>query len=194
MHSRYIAGAGGIVENVEQPAVEDGFKSLAEGADPKHVQDLEAGIDAAIGGFATGDPDGSRGDVDAYRFGVVTGSEDGVLAGAAAGIEQCASEQARLGEADEGRLRAANVPRRRRSGIGTIPIVRGVGCGHVPHSLPNREQINRHGVGRSHEWKGPYWHAPSGHAAPPSGDTAGNRRRCPRNYRVVSIGPVLLIS
>ena len=113
----------GVVEDVEQPAVEDGFKGLTEGVDPKHVQDLEAGIDAAIGGLAAGDLDGSLGDVDAERFGAVTRGEDGVLAGAAAGIEQYASEQASLGEPDEGRLRAANVPRRSRSGVGVIPVV-----------------------------------------------------------------------
>jgi hypothetical protein len=123
VHSRYITGTSSIVEDVEQPAVEDGFKGLTEGVDPKHVQDLEAGIDAAIGGLAAGDLDGSLGDVDAERFGAVTRGEDGVLAGAAAGIEQYASEQASLGEPDEGRLRAANVPRRSRSGVGVIPVV-----------------------------------------------------------------------
>ena len=78
-----------------------------------------------------GDLDGARGDVDAEGAGAVARGEDRVLAGAAAGVEECAGERAGVGEADEGRLRAADVPGRRRAGVGVIPVVCGVGCGHV---------------------------------------------------------------
>lgn len=55
-----------------------------------------------------------------------------LLAGAAAGVEQCAGERAGLGEADEGGLRTADVPGWWRVGVGVIPIgVWGVRCCHV---------------------------------------------------------------
>ena len=132
VHSRDVPGASGVVEDVEQPAVDDGVEGLAERVEAKRVEHLEAGVDAALGGLAAGDLDGARGDVDAEGAGAVARGEDRVLAGAAAGVEQCAGERAGLGEADEGRLRAADVPWRRRAGVGVIPVVCGVSCGHVP--------------------------------------------------------------
>ena len=54
-----------------------------------------------------------------------------MLAGAAAGVEYCPAEKAGVSEADKGSLRAADVPRRRRSGVGVIPVMWGVSRGHV---------------------------------------------------------------
>ena len=53
-----------------------------------------------------------------------------MLARPAAGVEKCAGECAFVRQADKGRLWAAYVPRRRRAGIGVVPVVRRVGCGH----------------------------------------------------------------
>jgi hypothetical protein len=47
-------------------------------------------------------------------------------------------ERASFGEADECWLRAADVPRRRRAGVGVIPVVRGVSCGHARFSHVSR--------------------------------------------------------
>jgi hypothetical protein len=50
------------------------------------VEHLEAGVDAAQGRLAAGELDGAPGDVDTDGASVVERGEDGVLAGAAAGV------------------------------------------------------------------------------------------------------------
>ncbi|MGO9660294.1 MAG: hypothetical protein ACLP7F_18315 [Acidimicrobiales bacterium] len=55
-----------------------------------------------------------------------------MLAGAAPDVDEGAGERPGIGEADEGRLRAADVPGGRRAGVRAVPIMRGVGCSHVP--------------------------------------------------------------
>ena len=67
----------------------------------------------------------------AEGVGTVASREDRVLAGAAAGVEECAAERAGIGEADKGGLWATDVPGRRRACVGAVPVVGRVGCGHV---------------------------------------------------------------
>ena len=98
MHSRDVLGASGVVEDVEQPAVNDGVEGLAKPVEVERVEHLEAGVDAALGGLVAGDLDGAGRDVDAESAGAMEGCKDGVLAGAAAGVEQCPTERASLGE------------------------------------------------------------------------------------------------
>jgi hypothetical protein len=74
----------------------------------------------------------ARKDVDTDGVGSMERGEDGVLAGAAAGDEQRAGECSSLGEMHECGLRAADVLRRWRTGVGVIPVrVWGVSFGHV---------------------------------------------------------------
>jgi hypothetical protein len=72
LQSRDVVGASGVVEDVEQPAVDDGVEGLAERVEVEGVEHLEAGVDAALGGLAAGDLDGARGDVDADGAGAVS--------------------------------------------------------------------------------------------------------------------------
>ena len=69
VQSRDVPGAGGVVEDVEQPAVDDRVEGLAERVEAERVEHLEAGVNAALGGLAAGDLDGARGDVDAEGVG-----------------------------------------------------------------------------------------------------------------------------
>jgi hypothetical protein len=86
VQSRDVVDASGVVEDVEQPAVDDGVEGLAERVEVAGVEHLEAGVDAAQGRLAAGELDGAPGDVDTDGASVVERGEDGVLAGAAAGV------------------------------------------------------------------------------------------------------------
>jgi hypothetical protein len=90
-----------VVKDVEQPAVNNRVKRLAERVEVACVEHLEAGVDVALGGLVASDLDGARGDVDAEGLGAASCSEDGVLARAAAGVEQRSMEGAGLSKADE---------------------------------------------------------------------------------------------
>ncbi len=58
--SGYVARAGGVVEDVKQPAVNDRVEDLTEGVDAERVEYLEAGVDAAFGCLAAGGLDSER--------------------------------------------------------------------------------------------------------------------------------------
>ena len=97
----------------------------------QRVEHLEAGLDAALSALAASDLDRARGDVDAEGVGAAAGRKDRVLAGPAAGVQECAGQRAGVRETDKGGLWAAYVPGRRRTCIGVVPVVGGVGCGDV---------------------------------------------------------------
>ena len=126
-----VAGAGIVVEYVEQPAVEDRVEGLAERIEAHRVEHLEGGIDPPLSGLALGDLDRARGDVDAKGVGTAKCSENRVLASPAARVEEGAGERIGVGEAEKNGLRAADVPRRQRADVGAVPVVMGwAGCGH----------------------------------------------------------------
>ena len=99
VHGGDVPGAGRIVEHVEEPAVDDRVEGRAERVEAERVEDLEAGVDAALDGLAAGDLDGARGDVDAEGAGTAARGEERVLTGTAAGVEQRAGERVAVGEA-----------------------------------------------------------------------------------------------
>src|SRR5215470_17898816 len=107
---------------MKQSAVDDSVERLAERVEIQRVEHPETGIDAARGRLAAGGLDGASGNVDTAGAGAVERGKDGVFAGAASGVEQRAGQRASLGEADEGALRAADVPGRWRAGVGVIPF------------------------------------------------------------------------
>ncbi len=109
-----VPGAGGVVKDVEQPAVDDRVEGLAESVEAERVENLEDRPHAAFGGLAPGDPNRSWRDVDAEGVGAAAPGEDRVLAGPTAGVEQCARERAGVRQADKGGLWAADIPGRRR--------------------------------------------------------------------------------
>ena len=58
MHSRDVPGAVGVIEDVEQPAVDDRVEGLAERDEAERIDHLKASVDA-LGGLAAGDLDGA---------------------------------------------------------------------------------------------------------------------------------------
>ncbi len=141
------------------------------GFDTERVEHLEAGVDVALGGLAAGGLDGECRDVDAEGAGAQARSEDRVLAGAAAGVEECTGQRTDLGEADKGGLWAADVPRGQRACVGAIPVVGGVGRSHVrilvrransasATARNNLEEGRGQGVG-DESTIGREWHAPA---------------------------------
>ena len=64
-------------------------------------------------------------------MGAAAGRKDRVLARPAAGVQECAGERSGVRETNKGGLWAAYVPGRRRTCIGVVPVVGGVGCGDV---------------------------------------------------------------
>src|SRR5262245_42160488 len=122
LQSGVVSDTGRVVEDMKQSTVDNGVEGLAERDEVERVDHPEAGIDAARGRLAAGGLDGASGDVDTAGVGAVERGEEGVFAGAASGVEQCAGQRASLGEANERGLRAADVPRRWRAGVGVIPF------------------------------------------------------------------------
>jgi len=112
MDSGYVAVPRGVVEDVEQSAVDDRVEYLIEGVELKRVEDPEASLDTALGCFAACRLNRHRRDVDAEGASAQAGSEDRVLASAATGVEKCPRERAQVGEPDERGLWSADVPRR----------------------------------------------------------------------------------
>src|SRR5258708_27985470 len=131
MEGRDVAGAGSVVEDVEQPTVEDRLEGLAERVEAQRVEHLEDGLDTALIGLAPGDLDRALGDVDAEGLGTAASGKDRVLAGPAARVEESTGERAGVGQAENRGLWASDVPRRRRARVRVVPVVGRAGCSHV---------------------------------------------------------------
>ena len=100
-----------VVEHVEHAAVDNRVEGQAQVGQPERVTDFEASHQAPFGRLLPGPPDGEAGHVDPDRVGAVSGGQQGLLSGAATGVEHAPGEQALFREAHEGRLRPADVPR-----------------------------------------------------------------------------------
>jgi hypothetical protein len=112
VQARDVAGPVGVVEDVEQRAVDDGVVDLSP-AQIHRVGDLEAGVDALDGGVVAGLRDGGRRGVDPEHVVAKAGEQDRVLPGAAAHVEHLAADPARSFEFDDRGLRRTDHPRRR---------------------------------------------------------------------------------
>ena len=125
-----VPGAGVIVEDVEEPAVDDRLEGLVERVEAQRVEHLEDGLDPAFSGLALGDLDRARGDVDAEGVGALARREDCVFAGPATRVKEGAGQRAGVSETEKGGLWAPNVPGRRRARVGSVPVSGWAGCGH----------------------------------------------------------------
>src|ERR1039457_353750 len=99
-----------IVEDVEQPAVDDRVEADAELPEVQRVGDLEPGRHASLGCFPARLRDGARRKVDTHDVRAVLGGQQRVFPGAAACVEYPAAEHAAVRQADERGLRPADVP------------------------------------------------------------------------------------
>ena len=85
VQSRDVVNASGVVEHMEQTAVDDGVEGLAQRVEVERIVHLKTGIGTTLDRLATGVLDGARGNVDTEGTGAVKRGEDRVLTGAAAG-------------------------------------------------------------------------------------------------------------
>src|ERR1019366_1002956 len=105
-----VPGPPLVVEDVEQPAVDDRVEADAELPEVHRVGDLEPGQHASLGGFPARLRDGARRKVDTHDVRAVPGGQQRVFPGAAACVEYPAAEHAAVRQADERGLRPAGVP------------------------------------------------------------------------------------
>ena len=121
----HVPDAVFVVEDMEDPAVDDRAEGQAEVSGVQRVGDFEAGVQASFEGLAAGPLDGKRRQVDTHRVRPVRGGEQGLLTGAATGIQQPPGQQSFVRQPHEGRLRPADVPWRGRiRRVGGVPARR----------------------------------------------------------------------
>jgi hypothetical protein len=101
-----VPGEVDVIESVEQPAVEDCVKGLAERVEAQRVEHLENGLDPTLSGLAPGDLNRARGDIDAEGDGAAVRGQDRVFTGPAA-----ASSRAPVGVPKSARRRNAGCGR-----------------------------------------------------------------------------------
>ena len=112
-----------VIEDVEQPTVENGVEPIIQLDQAQGVQDEEPRLEAPFGRLGLGELDGPRSDVDADGLVAQGGRQEGMLASAATDIEDLADQSAGLGKTLERRLGPSNVPRRRVVGVDGIEVV-----------------------------------------------------------------------
>lgn len=78
----------GVVEDVEQTAVEDGVEGLAERVETQRVEHLQDDLGPTVGGLASGNLNRARGDIDSEGEGAAARGQDRVLTSPAARVEQ----------------------------------------------------------------------------------------------------------
>src|SRR6266545_1112918 len=116
-----------VVEDVEQAAVDHAVEHFGEVFEGQGVHHEEGGRQPPLGRLAPGPGDRLFEEVDARDLVAPTGEEEGVVAGAAPGVEDGAGDP--VGHVEERPLRPADVPRRL-PGVGRF---KGVPVGHAAH-------------------------------------------------------------
>jgi hypothetical protein len=96
-----VAGAGIVVKDVEEAAVDYSVECLAEGVGAEHIEDVKGGVHSSLGGLAPGGLNGERRDVDADGSGAMAGGQDSVFTRATPSIKECARQRTGVGETDE---------------------------------------------------------------------------------------------
>jgi 1-phosphofructokinase len=125
-----VPGPVGVVEDVEHPGVDDRGEGTAQPVEREHVGHLERGGEPSLGGLGPGEPHGGWRDIDAHDLQAARGEQQRVLAGATAAVEYRRVDLPSVGEADEGGLGSADVPRSRASLVHRVPGVECVGLAH----------------------------------------------------------------
>ncbi len=114
-----VSGPVGIVEDVEQRAVEDGVVTRAV-AQLHGVGDRESRVDASPGRVVGGLRDGVGREIDPEDVIAEPGQQHRVFAGAATHVEHLAAKSATALQVHDGRLRFADHPRRGAGLVGFI--------------------------------------------------------------------------
>jgi hypothetical protein len=122
-NATFIATTVRVVKHVEYPRVGGGVEALAVLAEVEDVRDIEPDRDAAPPCFVTRLTDRLRRSIDADNLEPRHRKRDGVLATAAAEVDDSTSDLACLEQAHELRLSASDVPGRRSFEIGGLEPV-----------------------------------------------------------------------
>jgi hypothetical protein len=119
--TRHVVSPLVAIERVEQPAIERRLEHSAETVQVQRIANHEVGIYTATGGLLPRDRHCGLRHIDSQNGQPPRSNVQGVLAGPASCIENCAGECALPGQAQDRRLWLSSVPGRRAIEVRRIP-------------------------------------------------------------------------
>ena len=131
----YESSSVGVVEDVEQPAVEHRVELFAQSRQDKGVPHFEANLEGALRRLFAGQSDGGWGGVDPRRLEPAGCSHESVLARPTPDVEHTTPDLARVDHSHKRALGSADVPRWRISLVGGVEIVRHPPVDGVPRPV-----------------------------------------------------------